>query len=265
MISFFLLVLSLAHAEDRPSSLGFDSGGGSENYSSFGVNGRLGLDDVWQLQARGAAAKSGGDRSKYLNFGPNLQIGSDWNLVFLLQGSWEPNNVKSIGLAPGVNFLLSSLWDAERETNLFVGNEYNRYSNPRFLQRAYHFELAQEIVKTLEARANASFYQYNTPESTIRAAITRRTQATLNNSLVFGMPRDNFGLGLNWQANRYLDFGVEGSRSRSVDFEPRTRTLGGEVGLSIDYLPRISFNYSRSRTEGYGEENFYGFGFGLTL
>jgi hypothetical protein len=271
-----LFLLPISALANRSDSFRIGSAWGSSDYSALSLSGRYSLDDFWQLQGRFSKTKSANDQSTAASAGANVQADKDWNLGINLQGSREPNNIRSIGLAPNIEFILSSLWDSNRITTLHTDLEFNRYSQSsvpvgrssqeNFNQKAIHFLVDQELTEVFSANIFSSLYRYTASGSTINAAINRRRAAsTANNSLVAGFPKNSFGLGLDCQASTLLSLGINASRSTVVDSSLQTHSAGADVKFSFESIPSLYFNYTRSRIQGEQALDLYGIGLGGSI
>lgn len=277
MTKLFILIifLSTTSAFARPSSLKVSSNTGSGDYTSLGLLGKLGIDPQWQLEGQIYRNSRGSDITKGARAGANMNLNSHWNIGLLLQASSEPQEVSSKGLAPSFTFNLSSLWQAERLTELNVILEWNRYQQKSsainrslpnsFQQRAIHGELSQEITDSLEGSIFLSSYTYSAGGSTISRTVNRRSAAMPHSSaMVAGFPKNSFGLGFDWDATELISLSVNASRSGVMDSAAKTNSFGAGAGFNLNG-PTIQLNYSRSSTTGFSDQHYYGLGLGYSL
>jgi hypothetical protein len=282
MKKLLLLVVLLgsngAWAEDkRPGYLSLRSSVGSAKYSDFGLNAKIGVDESWRLGLGASRSRSGASgNTSSIRGGAEFKASDFWDLRFQLSGSREPNDVSSFGFSPGVSWELSSLWDGDLTTSLYVDFERNRYRqtltgsrrtlNRAFVQQVFRMSLNQEFSENLALSLGFDKYRYNESATLLNQSVgSRRLAQGSLNSYIAGFPESAAEISLDWAISESWAVSPHAGRAKSVIDGLVTKNYGLTVMKDLGETWSVSVDYTNSRPERAARTDLFTLGVNYNL
>ena len=257
----------------RGSSLFFSSTQGQAGYQGILVESEFGLDPEWLLKASVNHIRSAADEiSNELRLGGDLKTSEAFSFYALFVGRTDPSEIRSKGLASGLAWSLSSLWNPDPDalkTGLSLDFETLNYevakgtvrrlrgggtttAASRLAQRQWTFGLSQELTGRFSVSISYNKFNYDRDPALLDEILaTRRIVLSGIQGVVSGFLDHVVSSTLRYEVTEAFTTSLTGTSSFSaVTAGEKTSTLGLTLEYGVSEHWHLQLEPTGSRTDG---------------